>query len=142
MIGGIGNMLFSTYSQTSKCERSKGFFGEPLKHVITPRGQILVSSIDDDTPAPPCGHSKRPPCVPAPRAHVFQHVRVVPAYTGTFLNVHTEARVEATYGVFPAFFHTVPQHTHKHDHSHKHSHSHNDTHHRPHNRYHDAQRHT
>ena len=24
------------------------------------------------------------PCVPAPRAHVFQHMRVVPAYTGTF----------------------------------------------------------
>ena len=27
----------------SKQVRSKGFFGEPLKHVITPRGQILVS---------------------------------------------------------------------------------------------------
>ena len=26
---------------------------------------------------------KTSPCVPAPRAHVFQHVRVVPAYTGT-----------------------------------------------------------
>ena len=24
------------------------------------------------------------PCIPAPRAHVFQHVRVVPAYTGAF----------------------------------------------------------
>ena len=28
--------------------------------------------------------SKTSPCVPAPRAHVETHVRVVPAYTGTF----------------------------------------------------------
>ena len=27
---------------------------------------------------------KTSPCVPAPRAHVFQHVRVVPVHTGTF----------------------------------------------------------
>ena len=27
---------------------------------------------------------KTSPCVPAPRAHVSTHVRVVPAYTGTF----------------------------------------------------------
>ena len=27
---------------------------------------------------------KTSPCVPAPRAHMFQHVRVVPAYTETF----------------------------------------------------------
>ena len=30
MIGGIGNMSFSIYSQTEKCVRSKGFFGGPL----------------------------------------------------------------------------------------------------------------
>ena len=41
MIGGIGHVLFSTYSQTYKWERSKGFFGEPLKHVISLRGQIF-----------------------------------------------------------------------------------------------------
>ena len=29
------------------------------------------------------------PCVPAPRAHVSTHVRVVPVQTGRFLNVHT-----------------------------------------------------
>ena len=39
MIGGIGNMLFLTDSQAHKLERSKGFFCEPLKHVITKRGQ-------------------------------------------------------------------------------------------------------
>ena len=33
--------------------------------------------------APVCTF-KTSPCVPAPRAHVFQHVRVVPAYTRTF----------------------------------------------------------
>ena len=33
--------------------------------------------------APPCIHSKSP-CVPAPRAHVLKHVRVVPVHTGTF----------------------------------------------------------
>ena len=44
-----------------------------------------------DTLKNPCVHSTRPsvyvhktsPCVPAPRANVLQHVRVVPAYTGT-----------------------------------------------------------
>ena len=27
---------------------------------------------------------KTSPCMPAPRAHVLQHVRVVPVHTGTF----------------------------------------------------------
>ena len=30
MIGGIGNVLLSTYSQTKKRVRSTGFFGGPL----------------------------------------------------------------------------------------------------------------
>ena len=30
-----------------------------------------------------CGF-KTSPCMPAPRVHVFQHVRVVPVHTGTF----------------------------------------------------------
>ena len=45
-------MLLSTYSQTLKWVRSKGFFGEPLGHVITLCGQILVSRTDDDPPLP------------------------------------------------------------------------------------------
>ena len=28
--------------------------------------------------------AKTSPCVPAPRAHMFQHVRVLPVHTGTF----------------------------------------------------------
>ena len=74
-----------------KWERSTGFFGEPLKHVMTQRGQILVSTTDDDPLAPVCRFNKSTcarsnlPCAPAARAQVFQHVRVVPAYTGTFL---------------------------------------------------------
>ena len=74
MVGGFGDMLFSTYSHT-----------EPLKHVITVRRQILGSRTGDIAPCSPCVHSKRPrvyvqnvPCVPA------QHVRVVPVHTGTF----------------------------------------------------------
>ena len=31
---------------------------------------------------------KTSPCMPAPRAHVFQHVRVVPVHTGTFERTH------------------------------------------------------
>ena len=76
-------MLFSIYSQTGKWERSKSFFGELLKHVITVRGKMLVSRTDDDSLPPVCGF-KTSPCVLAPRAHVSTHVRVVPAYTVTF----------------------------------------------------------
>ena len=45
MIGGIGNMLFSIYFQNEKCAGSSAYFGEPLKHVITLCGQILVSCV-------------------------------------------------------------------------------------------------
>ena len=56
-------------------------FGEPLGHVITLCGQILVSRTGDDLPPPrrvsiqnvPVCRFKTSPCVPAPRAHVFQH---------------------------------------------------------------------
>ena len=66
-----------------KQERSNNFFGEPLKHVITVRGQIVVSRTDDDPLLPVCGF-KTSLCVPAPRVRVSTHVRVVPACTGTF----------------------------------------------------------
>ena len=33
---------------------------------------------------PRCVHSKTSPCMPAPRAHVETHVRVVRVHTGTF----------------------------------------------------------
>ena len=80
-----------------KLVRSTGFFGEPLGQVRTLRGQILTSRTGDD-PCTPCVHSKRtrvhvqsvPVCrfktcprMLASRAHVFQHVRVVPVHTRT-----------------------------------------------------------
>ena len=67
MIRGIGNVPCSTYSQT------KGFVGEPLKHVITPRGQILVSRTDGDVPWSPRVHSKRPR-VCRHHAHMLKHM--------------------------------------------------------------------
>ena len=87
MIGGIGNVLLSTCSQTETGE-------DPLwGQVMTLLGQILVCRTDDDPLHPPpvcmyktpsvCGN-KTSPCVQAPRAHVETHVRVLPAYTGTF----------------------------------------------------------
>ena len=48
MIGGIGNVLFSTYSQTLNGLRSSGYFGEPLGQVITLRGPFLVSRTGDE----------------------------------------------------------------------------------------------
>ena len=42
---------------------------------------------------------KTSPCVPAPRAHISTHVRVVPVYTGTFWT-DTRRRVEWTHGIF------------------------------------------
>ena len=57
MIGGIGNMLLSIYSDT-KCVRSKIFFVNLWGQVIALRGQILVSRTGDD-PSP----LKTSPCV-------------------------------------------------------------------------------
>ena len=37
MIRGIGNMLFSIHSQTSKWARFSAYFDEPLVHMTTPR---------------------------------------------------------------------------------------------------------
>ena len=38
-------MLFSIYFQSEKFERSSAYFGEPLKHVITLRWQILLRCV-------------------------------------------------------------------------------------------------
>ena len=104
-IRGIGNMLFSI----------------SLKHVITPRGQILISRTDDDPPPPPSSLPpsrvsiqnvtmctfKTSPCLPAPRAHVFQHVRVFPAYT----NGHTTHATPHTHTHTPQTPHALPHTT-------------------------------
>ena len=87
MIGGIGNMLVSTYSQTLKWECP----GEPLKHVMTLRGQNFGKQKLTMTPLPPVCPFKTlrvyvqdvPVCTGNTRTCV-SHVRVVPAYTVTF----------------------------------------------------------
>ena len=43
MIRGIGNVLLSTYSQTSNGQNPMVTLGQPLVQMITPRGPILVS---------------------------------------------------------------------------------------------------
>ena len=98
MIRGIGNVPCSTYSQT------KGFFGEPLKHVITLRAQILVSRTDGDVPWSPCVHSKRPR-VSRHHAHMLKHMC---AWCRC-----TRGRFGRTHGFFSACdtTHTTPQHT-------------------------------
>ena len=50
---------------------------------------------------------KTSPCMQAPRAHAFQHVRVLPAIHGDVLNVHTE--------VFSVTHHTARTHHDHHD---------------------------
>ena len=45
MIGGIGNMLCTVYFQTEKVLDPVLTLVEPLKHVITLRGQILLSCV-------------------------------------------------------------------------------------------------
>ena len=58
-------------------------FGEPLGHVVTPCGQILVSRTDDD-PLFPCVDSKASPCVRSKRPRGA-------GIHGDVLNVHTGA---------------------------------------------------
>ena len=120
-------MLFSTYFQTCNLFDPVVTFGEPQKHVITVRGRILVSRIDDDPVRPVCGF-KTSPCVRT-------------GTTRTCFNMcawcrHTRGRCECTHGgVFEAkyrFFNVFSacRSTHKHTRTHtKQHHDHNDTHH-------------
>ena len=122
MIGGIGNMLFSIYSQTENVQDPRGSLVNLWGQVITLRGQILVSRTGDDTlrvlcwcwcvtltpppslssslpPISPCVRSKRPPfktspCAPAPRPQVLPHTRASCRYT--------QGRYECTDRVFSA----------------------------------------
>ena len=56
---------------------------------------------------------KTSPCVPAPRAHVELHLRVVPAYTVMFW-MYTRRRFWIHTLVFPRFFQRAATHTNKH----------------------------
>ena len=48
MIGGIGNVLFSTYAQTSNGQDPVLTSGDPLQQAITPRGPLSVSIKNGD----------------------------------------------------------------------------------------------
>ena len=80
------NRIHVVLSLFSNLEMGKiqHFFGQPLKHVITIRGQILVSRTGDDPLRPVSAYVKTSPCVRAPRVHVEIHVRVVLLHTVTF----------------------------------------------------------
>ena len=63
------------------------------------------------------------PCVPAKRAHVETHVRVVPVHTVKF-RTYTRARFESTHGGFEWTHHTATaprQHTHTRTHTPEHT---------------------
>ena len=131
MIGGIGNVLLSTYSQTENGEDPLVFFGEPLNHVITIRGQILVSRTNDD----PCVFTKRPPCVNAKRPRVYRHHAHMLKHMCAWCR-HTRGRFECTHGghfvhthtVFSTFFQRAATHTNTHTHTRtKHSTQHHST---------------
>ena len=72
MVGGIGQRVSLDFFSNFKFVRSSGFFGEPVNHVITIRGQILVSRTGDDPLHTMCGF-KTPPCVRSKRPRVCRH---------------------------------------------------------------------
>ena len=105
MIGGIGEFLF----------------GEPLKHVTTKHGQILVSR----TLLSPVCRFNTSPCVRSKRPRVYrQH-----AYTCFNMRAwcrYTRGRIECTHGAvlnlhtgFSAFFQRAATHTKTHTHTHQ-----------------------
>ena len=97
-------------------------FVEPLKHVITVRGQTSVSRTGDDPLQPVCPSKiasvctlKTSPCVPAPRAHVFQHMCPWCRHTRRGFECTHGGDFEAKYVMLHVFF-SVPQHTNTHTH--------------------------
>ena len=68
MIGGIGNVFLSTYSQTGNGYDPLVSLVDLWGQVMTIRGQILVSRIDDVPSV--CGF-KTSPCVRSKRHHVY-----------------------------------------------------------------------
>ena len=119
MIGGIGNVLLSTSSQTENGEDPRVSKVNLWGQVMTIRGQILVSSTDDDPPVHPCVESKRPRV----------YIQNVPVCTGTtrtcvttcgrgagihgdVLNAHTEGVLYIHTRFFRVF--SACRNTHKH----------------------------
>ena len=115
-----------------KMGKIEKFFGEPLKHVMTIRGRILVSRIGDDPPPPPCTRSKRFPCLRSKRfrvywhqAHMFPTCGLGAGTHGDVLNLHTESVLN----VCTVFFHVFSpcRNTPNTHHDHQQHHDHNDT---------------
>ena len=81
MIGGIGDMFFSIYSQTENVyDPTVSLVNHLWARVRTIRELFLVSRTGDD-PLPSVCAFKTSPCVRP--THVETHVRVVPVHTGT-----------------------------------------------------------
>ena len=108
MIGGLGNVPSSTYSQTQNGYDTFVSVGEPLGHEITLRGPCLVSGLSMTpsspssppppslllTPLPSMCRFKTPPCVHSKRPRVSTCINTCGRGAGTHgdvLNVHTEA---------------------------------------------------
>ena len=89
--------------------RSTGFFGEPLNHVLTTRGQILVGRTYDDLLPPRVYVQQSPPCVKLMCAWC-RHSR------GRFECTHGGV-FESTHRFFHVFF-SVPQYTQTRTHKH------------------------
>ena len=115
MVRGIGNVPCSTFSPTENESDPVVTFGEPLKHMLTLIGQILVSRTDADIPAPPPRVSIQDASVcPFNTSSVYAGTTRTCFYTcargagshGDVLNVHTEASWMDT-GVFQR---VTPQH--------------------------------
>ena len=81
--------LFSNWKKVS----SMGFFVEPLTHVITLRGQILVSRTDDDPPF------SLLPCVRSKRLRVYRHHTHMCLHVWTCCR-YTRGRFGCTHGGF------------------------------------------
>ena len=73
---------------------------------------VMVCVVWSGTLKTPVSRFKTSPCVPAPRAHVETHVRVVPVHTVSVLNQDTE-------GVLNVHTLTLSQHTHTHQTQHQ-----------------------
>ena len=87
MIGGIGNTLFSIYSQTENVQDPRASLVNLWDQVRTLRGLFLVSRTGDDPPCtPPCVRSKRPR-VCRQHAHTFKSMCACCRHTGRRLGI-------------------------------------------------------
>ena len=111
-------MLLSTYSQTENGEDPLVFFVEPLNHVITIRGQILVSRTNDDPLLPR---------VYRHHAHMLKHMCAWCRHTQGRFECTQGGRFVHTHTFFSTFFQRAATHTNTHTHTHTPNTPHNTT---------------